>query len=116
MLQDGSQFSITSFRGEPSAPTITVFDAEDRVVIQEGGAPCIYRFSKQNAFEVQRSSFLMEYQSTLTERLTAAILEKDDCELPSFAHARLAHEKFIIPLLDKYNQIQNIHSDILPIT
>ena len=116
LLQDGSHFSITSFRGEPSAPTIVLFDAEDRFVIQEGGTPCIYRFSKQNAFEVQTASFLMEYQSTLTERLTYAILEQGVCELPSFSHARLAHEKFIIPLLDKYNQIQNTHSDILPIT
>ncbi len=116
LLHDGSQFSITSFKGEPSAPTITLFDAENRYVIQEADTPCIYRFSKQNAFKVQTSNFVKEYQSALTERLASAILEIGDCDLPSFAHARLAHEKFIGPLLERYNQIQKTHSTILPIT
>lgn len=116
VFEDNSIFQISSLKGEPSAATITIFDNENRYLIQEAGISGIYKFFRENNFECDSNKFEVEYQSNLSTKLVDGLLEKGTCDLPSFADACNSHIPFIEHLLSKYNQIKNIKTNNLPIT
>lgn len=117
-LENGSTFQVTSLVGDPVSATITIFDAENRYIIQESGNPTIYSFSKADSFALQSTPFDVEFQSNLTSRLMNDLLEIRFCSLPTFEEAKHTHMLFIEALLKRYNKSANAENDnkILPIT
>jgi predicted dehydrogenase len=115
-LSDGSFFSITSLKGTPSAITVTIFNNEQRFIIQEGGAPQIYELAKNNLFKIENQDFNIQYQSQLTTNIAVELFENNICSLPTFDEARHTHELFIIRMLEKYNKIMGLQATILPVT
>jgi predicted dehydrogenase len=115
-LEDGSFFSITSFKGDSSPATVTVFNNEQRFIIQEGGTPQIHELTKENLFKPENKEFRIQYQSDLTTDLVKELFENNACSLPSYDDARHSHELFINALLGKYNMITGLHATTLPIT
>lgn len=115
-LEDKSLFSITSFKGESSGITFTVFNDEQRLIIQEGGTPQIYSLEKSNLFSQEISNLKIQYQSELTTNIALQLLEYSSCLLPTFDDARLSHELFLKVMLKKYNKITGLNATTLPIT
>lgn len=115
-LDDNSIFIVSSLQGEPSNTTITIFDNLNRYLIHEGGTPGIYSFRKDNNLNCDINKFKIEYQSSLTTRLTSNLLEEGKCDLPTFKEACSSHIPFIQQLLNKFNTINNTSKQILPIT
>lgn len=115
-LIDGSYFSITSLNGESSSLTVTIFNTEQRFLIQEGGTPQIYEFSKKHLFNCKNDLFKVQYQSELTTNIAVGLLEHNFCSLPTYNDARHTHELFLAAMLEKYNKITKLHTTILPIT
>ncbi len=115
-LQDGSIFFITSLHGQPSAITLTVFDANDRYFVQEGGTPKIYNMTVDHEFKLEENSFTIEYQSSLTTTVIDQLLKTGICGLPTFMEATSPHKLFISALIDKYNSITGNTTKYLPIT
>lgn len=115
-LDDGSIFHITSLQGQPSAITLTIFDANDRYIIQEGGTPKIYNMTSDHEFKLKEDSFTIEYQSSLTTTIIDQLLKTGNCGLPTFMEATSPHMLFISALIDKYNSITGNTTKNLPIT
>lgn len=115
-LNDGSIFQITSLQGQPSAITLTIFDSNDRYIIQEGITPKVYDMTKDNGFKLEENSFTIEYQSSLTTSIVDQLLKTGNCGLPTFMEATSSHKLFISALLDKYNSITGNTTKDLPIT
>jgi hypothetical protein len=115
-LSDGSFFSITSLKGESTPISVTIFNKEQRFVIQEGGTPQIYEFLKTNLFSCNNDTFKIQYQSELSTNIASGLLENDFCLLPTYDEARHTHELFLAKMLKKYNKITGLQATILPIT
>jgi len=115
-LEDQSFFSITSLKGTLSSITATICNNEQRFVIQEGGTPQVYELRKENLFKLENREFKIQYQSELTANIAAQLFETAFCSLPTFSDARHTHELFIKSMLEKYNKITGLNSEILPIT
>jgi hypothetical protein len=115
-LSDSSIFSITSFQGESSSITVTIFNNEQRFIIQEGGTPQIFQLKKKNLYNCEKELFKIQYQSELSTNIAHEILENGFCLLPTYDESRHTHELFIAAMLKKYNSITKLESSILPIT
>jgi len=115
-LTDGSFFSITSLKGESSSITVTIFNNEQRFIIQEGETPQIYQLVKKNLFSCKNDVFKVQYQSELTTNIAVGLLENDFCTLPTYDEARHTHELFLTTMLEKYNKITGLQATILPVT
>lgn len=115
-LSDGSSFSITSLQGDSSSITVTVFNNEQRYIIQEGGTPQIFKLEKKNSFKCEMELFKVQYQSELSTNIALELLENGFCLLPSYDESRHTHELFLSEMLKKYNIIAKLQSSILPIT
>lgn len=115
-LTDGSFFSITSLKGTPSAITVTIFNNEQRFIIQEGGTPQIYELEKKNLFSSKNDTFKVQYQSELTTNIAEGLLENNFCSLPTYDEAKHTHELFLATMLEKYNKITGLQATILPVT
>lgn len=115
-LTNGSVIQISSLKGEPSAGTITIFDNDNRFIIQESGTSAIYQMKKTEGFKQDAMPFAMEFQSTLTTSLISDLLSSGTCNLPAYPEAKQTHELFIKALLKPYNKLQNSDNYILPIT
>lgn len=115
-LANGSDFKVTSLKGEPSAGTITFFDGENRFIIQESGTPAIYQMKKSEAFKLKIIPLIMEFQSSLTTRLLEDLLSTGSCVLPTYEEAKQTHLLFVSALLQTYNRIKKTESHIIPIT
>lgn len=115
-LTDGSFFSITSLKGESSSISVTIFNNEQRFIIQEGGNPQIYELEKKNLFSCKNDVFKVQYQSELTTNIAVGLLENDFCSLPTYEEARDTHELFLTTMLEKYNKITGLQATILPVT
>lgn len=115
-LTDGSFFSITSLKGESSSITVTIFNNEQRFIIQEGGTPQIYELVKENLFSCKSDAFKVQYQSELTTNIVVGLLENNFCLLPTYDEARHTHELFLTAMLEKYNKITGLLATILPVT
>ena len=115
-LTDSSYFSITSLQGESSSITVTIFNNEERFIIQEGGTPQIFQLKKKNLFNCEKELFKVQYQSELSNNIAQELLENGICLLPTYDEARHTHELFLTVMLKKYNAITGLQSTILPIT
>ena len=115
-FENGSSFQVTSLKGEPAAGTITIFDSENRFIIQESGTPAIYHMKKTDGFKQNIIPFTVEFQSSLTTKLLEDLLSSGSCNLPTYEEAKQTHELFISALLQAYNNIQKTDTHILPIT
>lgn len=115
-LTDGSFFSLSSLKGELSSISVTIFNNEQRFLIQEGGTPQIYEFEKKNFFNCKSDAFKVQYQSELTTNIAVGLLENDFCSLPTYDEARHTHELFLRTMLEKYNKITGLSTTILPVT
>jgi hypothetical protein len=115
-LTDGSFFCITSFKGQSSSITVTIFSNEQRFIVQEGGTPQIYELEKKNLFSCQNDTFKVQYQSELTTNIVIELFENDFCSLPTYDESRHTHELFLRAMLEKYNKITELQATILPIT
>lgn len=115
-LTDGSFFNITSLKGESSAISVTIFNNEQRLIIQEGLTPQIYELEKKNLFNCKKDIFKVQYQSELTTNIVDGLLNNNSCSLPSYDDARHTHELFLTTMLEKYNNITGLQAKILPIT
>ena len=116
LLIDGSFFSITSLKGEPSSITVTISNNKQRFIIQEGGTPQIYELEKKNLFSCKNDAFKVQYQSELTTNIVVGLLENNFCSLPTYDQAKHTHELFLTTMLEKYNKITGLQSTILPVT
>jgi len=115
-LSNGSEFYISSLKGEPSAGTITIFDGGNRYVVQESGSSSIYQMKKSDGFKQNIFPFTMEFQSSLTTSILNNLLSSGTCNLPSFEEAKQTHEIFIKALLKTYQTIQRSNNSNLPLT
>lgn len=115
-LIDGSFLSITSLKGESSPISVTIFNNEQRFIIQEGGTPQTFVLEKTNLFNCKNDSFKVQYQSELTTNIAVGLLENDFCLLPTYDEARHTHELFLTKMLEKYNKITGLQATILPVT
>lgn len=115
-LSDNSFFSITSLRGESSPIMVTVLNNIHRYFVQEGGTPRIYEIVKDNLYKMENFDFRAQYQSELTTNIVIELLENDFCILPTYDEARHTHELFLKSMLEKYNKMTGLNSEILPIT
>jgi hypothetical protein len=104
-LTDGSFFSISSLRGVSSAISLTIFNNEQRFLVQEGETPQIYELEKKNMFSCKNDFFKVQYQSELTTNIVLELLENNFCLLPTYDEARHNHELFLTKVLEKYNLI-----------
>ncbi len=115
-LTDNSIFQITSLKGDPSPVTITVFDTDMRIIIQESGTPKVYCLTKENKYNSEISPFEMEFQSSLTTMLANDLFESNTCDLPDYDFASVTHLSFITAMLNKHNSINNSEHTIIPVT
>lgn len=115
-LIDNSTFQITSFKGEANPNTVTIFDSDTRVVIQESGTPQVICLKRASSFTSDLSPFKMEYQSSLTTKLAFELFEKGECSLPEYESASKTHQIFIREMLKKFNEISSVDHLNLPIT
>jgi predicted dehydrogenase len=115
-LKDGSFFSITSIKEKASPITVTVFNNEQRFVIQEGGSPQIYELERNNLFNCKNYVFKIQHQSELTTNIVKELFENGFCSLPTYEESTHTHEIFLKAMLEKYNQITKLKSKYLPIT
>ena len=115
-LDDGSTFQISSLKGNISGVTIAIFGNTDRVIIQESGTPQILTMKNENQFKPEFYQFTMEFQNGLTATLANDLFSRETCNLPTYSEAMHTHEIFITSLLQKYNAITGLNSNVLPIT
>ncbi|MDP2420235.1 Gfo/Idh/MocA family oxidoreductase [Sediminibacterium sp.] len=115
-LEDGSFFSITSLNGASTPISVSLFNNEQRFLIQEGGLSQIYMLLKKDNFVCKNESFKVQYQSELTTNILIEIFENNHCSLPTYEEARHSHEIFLKAMLKKYNTITGFNCTILPIT
>ena len=115
-LTDGSFFSISSLKAESSSISVTIFNNEQRFIIQEGGTPQIFELEKNNHFNFKIDRFKVQFQSELTTNILSGLLENNFCSLPTYDEARHTHELFLTTMLKKYNKITGLQSEILPIS
>lgn len=116
IFENKSIFSITAFDGEIGDITLCISTNSNHWIIQEGRAQNIIHLSKENGFEAQLSTFVAEYQSTLTTKIAESIFENGTCELPTYEEACLSHIPFIKASLREYTEITGIESNLCPIT
>ena len=115
-LADYSTFQLTSLKGETTPGTMTIFDSDTRMVIQELGTPQIYFLQKEKMFKADSIPFEMEMQSSLTKRLVEELYERGNCDLPSYKQACKSHVIFIREMLRKYSEIKGGNHIKLPVT
>jgi predicted dehydrogenase len=116
VFSSGNAFQITSWRGDFSPLTVTVFQSANRFIVQEGGAVQVLHLAQGENYKTQTLPFDSKYQSDLTTTIALNLFETDNCDLPKYEEARMVHEPFLKALLKKYNQITNRESHICPIT
>lgn len=115
-LENGSFFSITSSKGESSSITATIFNNEQRFIIQEGGVSQVYELAKKNLFKLESGEFNVLFISEATTNILEDLFANNSCLLPSFEEARHTHELFIKAMLEKYNKITGLQTKVLSIT
>lgn len=116
VLKNGNNFNITSLDGDVGDITLCVFTNTDRWIIQEGTAQKIIHLGKQNNFNAKTTTFITEFQSTLTTRIVNDILVMKNTTLPTYEEACSSHIPFVEGSLKKYNYISGIENNICPIT
>tara|TARA_R110002050_G_scaffold97132_1_gene202066 strand:- start:15042 stop:16016 length:975 start_codon:yes stop_codon:yes gene_type:complete len=115
-LENNSSFIITSFNSEQSDISIYISTGSQRWIIQEGRAQKIIHLSKSNNFNEVITSFVTEYQSTLTTKIANDIFELRSCSLPTYEEACASHIPFIDSSIKKFIEITGIETNICPIT
>jgi predicted dehydrogenase len=115
-MKDESNFLITSLDGELVEVTIFISTTSNRWIIQEGRAQKIIHLSKENNFNPAISSFITEFQSSLTTNIAKDIFESNSSKLPTYKEASASHIPFIEASLAKYREITGIETNICPIT
>jgi predicted dehydrogenase len=115
-LTDGSFFNISSLKGESSSISVTIFNNDQRFIIQEGGTPQVYELEKKSLFSCKNDDFKFKYQSELTTNIAEGLLHNNFCPLPTYNEARHTHEIFLRTMLEKYNKITGLQASILPVT
>jgi len=115
-LKNNSCFSISSLKGESNLLSIFISIGSDNWVIEEGANPTL--FYQQVGFpnSTHKESLSIDFQSKLTSRLAEDILKRGTCLLPTYEEACSSHLPFIKTLLQKYNSITGLESNICPIT
>lgn len=109
-------FSITALTGEISDITLYISTNSNRWVIQEGSSQNIVHLSKENNFNPLISTFVTQFQSTLTSEIAESIFETGNCKLPTYQEACASHIPFLKASLKKYVDITGIVTDLCPIT
>lgn len=115
-LENNSSFIITSFNSEPSDISINISSSSQRWIIQEGRAQKIIHLSKGTEFKEVITSFVAEYQSTLTTKIANDIFEFGSCSLPTYEEACASHIPFIDGSIKKIIEITGIETNTCPIT
>jgi hypothetical protein len=115
-LSDDSFFSITSLQGDSSSISVTIFNSEQRFIVQESGTPKVYELGKTNFFRCTNNIFKIQYQSELTSNIALELFDNECCSLPTYDEARHTHELFLTKMLDKYNEITGLQAAVIPIT
>ncbi|MCX8492310.1 MAG: Gfo/Idh/MocA family oxidoreductase [Cyclobacteriaceae bacterium] len=115
-FSSGSTFQITSWAGEPSPLTLTIFQSSIRFVVQEGSAVQVLKFDKRSNYKPESQTGTPLFQSSLTTDLATQLFKTGNCDLPRYEDARILHEKFLTALLIKYNQLTNQDTTVCPIT
>lgn len=115
-LQNGGNFTITSFPGDLGDVSVTVATETMRWFIQEGKAQKIITLAKQSGFEPETSTYNTRFQSALSNRIFEELVETDDCTLTNYTDGMHTHIKFIEAALAKYNKISGLNSKLCPIT
>ncbi|MEN9571756.1 MAG: hypothetical protein RL172_2987 [Bacteroidota bacterium] len=115
-LQNGAFFSITSFAGNRGAITVHFASDNNRWLVQEGGTPCLLTLAAADKYQVQQTPLNSFFQSELTAAVAAQLNETGTCTLPTYADAANTHKIFIASLLQQYQILTGINTDICPIT
>jgi predicted dehydrogenase len=115
-LQSGAFFSISSFPGNRGPLTVYFSAPNSRCLVQEGGTAAQVLLTTDNKFSLDHTPIRSFYQSELTATVARQLIETGDCQLPDYANAKSSHVPFIETMLEKYNQLTGINTDICPIT
>ena len=107
---NGSTLSINFLQKENIPVFVSIFDEKNALVIDETTEK-IYDLVKQ-----QTSEFKVEFQSTLTTKISTDILEKDDSFLPSLKESEIAHSELFRIFNHHIKKITHLEVEKCPIT
>ena len=106
----GSTLSINFLSYENLQIFVNIFSEKDSLLIDET-IEKIYDLRTQN-----NSEFKIEYQSTLTTKITKDILEKDKSFLPTLKESKAAHYELFRIFNSHIKKITNLEVEKCPIT
>ncbi|MFN8886128.1 MAG: Gfo/Idh/MocA family oxidoreductase [Cyclobacteriaceae bacterium] len=115
-LASGSNFEIVSWPSEFSPISITITQASNRFLIQEGTIVKVVSIRKENNYCLELQDFEISYQSQLTTDAVNQIIESGESDLTLYQEASFTHQEFLRSFLLKYNQITGINHSLCPIT
>lgn len=109
----GKRFILTS-NANDSSPTVFSIKTNDYdIIIEESKGK--YSIVHKNG-QIKEHCMNLLYQSQLTGVLAEEILEKGNCVLTGFPESSVLHVNFLNPILEFYNIITKLNTDICPIT
>jgi hypothetical protein len=115
-LENGTAFSLVSFKGGRGAITQTISNSNNRWIIQEGVSKKVVSLRKENDYHPEVTDFFQDVQSNLTTKVMGDLFQNATCELPSYETASATHKIVIEALLKKYNSLTNLNETKCPIT
>lgn len=101
-------FHITSFSNDSSPIHIIINTPIVRYIIQEGGTSKVWISKLENGWIWEEQSFIMPFQSQLTNRVVDTILEGGTCDLTTYKESSVLHLLFLKNLI---SFLQTINSD-----
>lgn len=111
-----NSFSISSWDDTPSPLTVTVFQSQNRFIVQEGSPSVWLSLTSSTNYVPISQQVEALYQSTLTTDLINSLLANGDCVLPTYEEAHPIHLRFVQELLKKYNALSKQQHTVCPIT
>jgi len=115
-LENGSFFSVSSFKGESKLLSVLISTADESWHIEEAANASLFYQKIGSETADNKQPLKVEYQSSLTARLADDLFSKGSCLLPTYDEACASHVPFIDALLKKYNDIIEGETKICPIT
>lgn len=105
---EGSSFVITSHEGEIASPLqINITTSTAKYNIQEGATAKVQISKEKNHWVLEEKSFVMPFQSQLTNIVVDDILETGNCTLTSYNESAHLHVLFLDNLLEHLRKVNN---------
>lgn len=107
---NGNSFRMTSFSEKPSGTIIHIDTPTARYSIEESDKAKVWISKMENNWQWEESSFVMPYQSQLTNVLVEEILETGNCKLTSYEESAALHLLILNNFLSFLRKIKNNNS------